>query len=56
MNQQQYRLLCMDIDGTLLNSAHELPSGSCEAAVCGEERRDHLLDERTAATGGVPDS
>ena len=25
-------------------------------AVCGEERRDHLSDERTAAAGGVPDS
>lgn len=31
MNQQQYRLLCMDIDGTLLNSAHELPPASREA-------------------------
>ena len=31
MNQQQYRLLCMDIDGTLLNSAHKLPPGSREA-------------------------
>ena len=43
----------MDIDGTLLNSAHELPPG---CAVCGEERRDHLSDERPAAAGGVPDS
>ena len=31
MNQQQYRLLCMDIDGTLLNSAHKLPLANREA-------------------------
>ena len=31
MNQQQYRLLCMDIDGTLLNSAHKLPPANREA-------------------------
>lgn len=31
MNRQRYRLLCMDIDGTLLDSAHRLPSANREA-------------------------
>ena len=31
MIQQQYRLLCMDIDGTLLNSEHALPQANREA-------------------------
>ncbi len=31
MKKQQYRLLALDLDGTLLNSAHELPPANCEA-------------------------
>lgn len=31
MNRQRYRLLCMDIDGTLLDSAHRLPPANREA-------------------------
>ena len=34
----------------------KLPSDTSGCAVCGEERRDHLPDERTTAAGGVPDS
>lgn len=57
MNQQQYRLLCMDIDGTLLNSAHKLPPANREAVQSAAKNGVTicLMSARPPA-GGVPDS
>lgn len=47
----------MDIDGTLLNSAHELPPGSREAVRSAAKNGVTIcLMSARAAAGGIPDS